>query len=1017
MKPHSHSGRLPLPLLLVLGIQLISSPALHAQDAESATVPVDWTIEETEGRKPVPCRIHLADSSGKPVRPAGFPFWNDHFVCDGHAAFPLPAGRYTFAIERGPEYDGVQGSFQVDANSPLTLRHTLRRITRITEEGWWSGDLHVHRPLPDIELLLPAEDLHVAPVITWWNSRGPWASQPVPTEPWIRMEDGPRFYAPLAGEDERGGGALLYFGLPQPLPLDRLAREHPHSATFLHQAKATPGTWVDIEKPFWWDTPVWLATGLADSVGIAHNHLHRGGTLDNEAWGRPRDREQYPPPWGNGLYTQDLYYRILNAGLRLPPSAGSASGVLPNPVGYNRAWVHIEGELTWSKWWEGLRAGRVFVSNGPLLRARANGELPGHTFQSDGPFTVVLDAKIDSREPIRTVELVRDGRVETVTLPATLRIDKSGWLLVRAIADVTHTLRFASTGPWYVEIDRKPARPDPDSVAFFQSWLSERHARINQSLTNAAERAEALKPVEAAKVFWAAQAARATVEPTVTGRIIDATTREPIPARIYIQHEDGRWFFPESADPAGSAIRYEKRNWINTNSVEFHTTLSAHPFRVALPPGRYRATVERGKEYRPLVQPFEVTPQNPPVSLVLPVERWVNMVARNWFSGDTHVHRSESELPNLLLAEDLNVAFPLSQWVTQAFQPPTRGDKNASPPSEGRCVNVDPTHAFWNLNTEYEIFTIGGRPHTLGAVFVLGHTSSLTQGAPPVSHIARHARREGALLDLDKHNWPWSMALIPVLGVDLFELANNHNWRTGFAFTDWATPAPAWMQLPDAARGGERNWTEYSLRAYYALLDCGFRLRPSAGTANGVHPVPLGFSRVYVHLPEGFSYPAWLEGLRTGNTFVTTGPMLLVNQTANSVSGVVLSETPVKEVEIIANGDVVHRVPLNPTRNNEGAWEARFVQPLAIEGTRWVATRCWEENPSGRHRFAHSAPAWTIDPARPLRPRLREVEFLVQSVRDELTRSRPLLPPEAVEEYESALQTYEAVRKNALRDP
>ena len=31
----------------------------------------------------------------------------------------------------------------------------------------------------------------------------------------------------------------------------------------------------------------------------------------------------------------------------------------------------------------GLKMGRVFVGNGPLLRVRANGELPGHTFRDD----------------------------------------------------------------------------------------------------------------------------------------------------------------------------------------------------------------------------------------------------------------------------------------------------------------------------------------------------------------------------------------------------------------------------------------------------------------------------------------------------------------------------------------------------------------------------------------------------------------------------------------------------------
>jgi hypothetical protein len=356
--------------------------------------------------------------------------------------------------------------------------------------------------LPDIELLMRAEDLHVAPVITWWNSRGPWTTNPLPTEVVVRF-DGNRFYAPLAGEDERGGGALLYFGLREPLALNaRLGREWPASSKYLRDAKAQQGSWVDIEKPFWWDTPIWLATGLIDSVGIAHNHMHRDGVLADEAWGRPRDLERHPSPQGNARYTQELYYHILNAGLRVPPSAGSASGVLPNPVGYNRAYVHVEGELTWEKWWAGLRAGRVFVGNGPLLRARANGRLPGHVFKGEESVVVDVDAQLDSRDPVDAVELVRDGKTERVTLPLRAEFRESGWFLVRAIASPRHTFRFASTGPWYVEIGDHPRRIARESVQFFIDWTTERRKTVAQEVTNATQRAEAMQPVEEAERFW-----------------------------------------------------------------------------------------------------------------------------------------------------------------------------------------------------------------------------------------------------------------------------------------------------------------------------------------------------------------------------------------------------------------------------------------------------------------------------------------------------------------------------------
>src|SRR5204862_1084447 len=116
----------------------------------------------------------------------------------------------------------------------------------------------------------------------------------------------------------------------------------------------------------------------------------------------------------------------------------------------------------------------------------------------------------------------------------------------------------------------------------------------------------------------------------------------------------------------------------------------------------------------------------------------------------------------------------------------------------------------------------------------------------------------------------------PLMKVDLFELSNNHVWRTEFGFPDFGEPPPKWMKVGRDAKGlTEKGWIDYNFRLYYLLLNCGYRLRPTAGTASGVHPVPLGFGRVYVHVGKDFSYGAWVKGLNEGRSFVTTGPMLL----------------------------------------------------------------------------------------------------------------------------------------------
>ena len=111
-----------------------------------------------------------------------------------------------------------------------------------------------------------------------------------------------------------------------------------------------------------------------------------------------------------------------------------------------------------------------------------------------------------------------------------------------------------------------------------------------------------------------------------------------------------------------------------------------------VPAGDYRLVVERGKTYHPHQQTVSVTQRE--VSVDVALKRWVNMAARGWFSGDLHLHRELAEIPNLILAEDLNVVFPLTNWVTHSDTPPSVGDQNVSMPIPSDLIRVDPTHVI-----------------------------------------------------------------------------------------------------------------------------------------------------------------------------------------------------------------------------------------------------------------------------------------------------------------------------------
>ena len=465
----------------------------------------------------MPARVHLKDFAGKPHQPKEFPFWRDHFVCGGDATLDLAPGIYTIEIERGPEFSAYRGEFAVAEGMTKNVTATLEHISNLAAEGWWSGELHVHRPVADAELLMRAEDLHVAPIITWWNRRNLWSNAP-PANP-LRQFDGNRFVHLVGGEDEREGGALLYFNLKKPLAIAAATRHFPSSLVYAKEARQQ-GAWIDIEKPFWWDFPLWIASGLCDSVGIANNHMHRSGMYNGEAWGRARKTNEFPTLRGNGFWTQEIYYHALNCGIRIPPSAGSASGVLPNPVGYNRVYVHLGPDLDYAKWWEGLRAGRSFVSNGPLLRCRANGKWPGEIFRAqNGTIELELDAMLDGRDAVPALEIVRDGKVvrsipvATKGTPASLgklTFNKSGWFLVRAISSETNTFRFASTAPFYVEAGTESQRISKTSAQFFLDWVKEGMTRIQ--LPPGEQKEAVLEFHRAAEKFWNEKVATANVD-------------------------------------------------------------------------------------------------------------------------------------------------------------------------------------------------------------------------------------------------------------------------------------------------------------------------------------------------------------------------------------------------------------------------------------------------------------------------------------------------------------------------
>ena len=506
----------------------------------------------------------------------------------------------------------------------------------------------------------------------------------------------------------------------------------------------------------------------------------------------------------------------------------------------------------------------------------------------------------------------------------------------------------------------------------------------------------------------------------LVGRIADRDTGQTIPCRLYLKGADGKLYFPEVGEE-GSVVIYDKGD----GNGERHATINPGLFRASLPAGPAVVTIERGKEYIPLSGKALIQ-EGQETRKTFRLKRWTNMAERGWYSGDTHVHRKPSNLPNIMLAEDLNVSFPLIAWAHRAYtRPDDFSDAAFTPKLTKGLYEIDGTHVICGTNTEYEIFSVGERRWTLGAFMILNHRKTFEAGVPPVGKVAAEARSQGALLDLDKHNWPWSMMLVPVANIDLYELSNNHMWRIHPRFITWGEPAPEFMNVTPDPKG----WATYGFRMYYALLNCGFRLKPSAGTASGVHPVPLGYSRVYAKVDGKFTFDKWMESLAKGRSFVTTGPMLFLTvngfdpgaelrfpTTGGSkvrITVVVEYARPVEKVEIIVNGTVHRRFDLNPDLPADEGHRATFEADLVPERSSWIAARCFEKEIPGNVSFAHTGPVYVMLGQQPITPRKQEAAYLVNRLKDEIERNRQILNPDALAEYETALNVYQEIERKA----
>ena len=402
---------------------------------------------------------------------------------------------------------------------------------------------------------------------------------------------------------------------------------------------------------------------------------------------------------------------------------------------------------------------------------------------------------------------------------------------------------------------------------------------------------------------------------------------------------------------------------------------------IDLPPGSYRVEARKGLEYSFVDQPVEIKANAQVVSI--PLRRFADFEGRGWYPGDTHMHfpdpagvRFEMECEGLRVCSLLLLKG---------------GYKDAEKPGNGHFQNVEHFTGRLNPVSDARHFVKVGEEfrHGLLAHLIFQNLRSIvwpvsvgqlrengTDGYdwPLMAHAADDAHAQGAVVTWA--HWPYPSMEAP-LDIALGKIDSLDILTTGDPFEHHPVLTDIYkMQGPSA-------YKRAPIDMYYHYLNCGFRVAASAGSDKmGLNP-PIGSARTYVKTRGPLSYESWVEGIRAGRTFISTGPLLEFSVNGLEAGSVVtlgarsaklrvraraISQEPYDVLEILVNGKVVRSA--KPA--DGGRREAVIDESIEVERGGWIAARAhgrtmlpygatWWMMPV----FAHSSPVYLEMAGRP----------------------------------------------------
>src|SRR6266540_5752923 len=455
-------------------------------------------VVEAETGKLAASRIYLTAADGRFYAPddayARINSAGDKlFHTTGSFTVTAPEGRLRLEVIKGFEFWPEKAAVEIAANKMTSVTLRLKRLTDLSARGWYSGSTHVHmnyggnlhNTLENLLMMSAAEEQDVVNeqiankdnrILDYqFFVKG---GRPHPlSRPDRLLMVGQEYRPPFWGH-------VFMMGLrdhlisPFTTGYEGTAIEslYPSNTDMLRKAKAQGATVGYVHAFSGEQDPINLSLGQAKGFMVDAAL----GTTDAMEWSAAGRAGFFP------------WYAALNNGLRITATGGedSISNLHHSKlIGSIRTYVYTGRRgLNADAWFEGLRRGQAFVSNGPLVELTINGQGAGEEVALPaGGAMVEVAARVRSITPLEKVWLVFNGEmVETIPLSGD-----------RRSADFKRQLRVARSGWYHLRAEGSPAERYPLDAEYAQAFTNPVWVKAgNQPVRNRAAAEYALKWID-----------------------------------------------------------------------------------------------------------------------------------------------------------------------------------------------------------------------------------------------------------------------------------------------------------------------------------------------------------------------------------------------------------------------------------------------------------------------------------------------------------------------------------------